>query len=74
MIECELCGKKSVIEVARHKDLGIPLFSCTNEECVDHAELLVCMNGQMEPITDILEAYKTVVEDITDEENSVSED
>ena len=70
MIRCELCGKKSVIEVAENG--GIKFFSCCNEECADFAGLLVETNGSLESVHEMLDVYKYVVKEITDEKDKVS--
>ena len=69
MIKCELCGQESVIRVAENG--GVGFFSCCNEDCIDHAELLVETNGGLQSVDEMLNAYYQIVEEITSEKDKV---
>ena len=69
MTECELCGQKTVTKVAENG--GMDFYSCCNENCIDFAELLVETNGGLESVHTMLDAYKTVVQEIADEKDKV---
>ncbi len=69
MIKCELCGKPTVVKVAEQH--GLDMFSCCNEECIDYAELLVETNGGLESVHTMLDGFKQIVKEVTDEKNKV---
>jgi len=68
---CRTCGEPSVIKVA--EKAGIMFFSCCNEKCNNYAELLVLTPFGMESVSNMIESYKKVIDEITCEKNKVSE-
>jgi hypothetical protein len=44
-MKCPGCGNKSMIRVA--KASNVDLYSCIMEECVEHAELFVMVEGSL---------------------------
>jgi len=67
MIPCKTCGEDTVLKVAEKN--GIDMYSCCNEDCDDYAELLVMTNQGTESMHNMLNTFKNVVKDITDEKD-----
>lgn len=69
MAKCCICQSDSILKVAEHGN--IDLFACCNESCINYAELLVESNGVMVVFADMMDAYRQVVKEITDEKNKI---
>jgi hypothetical protein len=50
------------------------MYSCCNEDCAEYAELMVESNGGLVKMYEMLNAFKDVVQEITDEKNKVHRD
>lgn len=69
MFLCLSCNEESVIKVAENG--GLDFFSCCNEKCKEYSELLVETNGRLAPVHDMLNAYREIVEELTNEKNKI---
>ena len=69
MIKCDICGETSVVQVA--ENCGVKFSSCCNEKCEDYAELLIETNGGFKNVHEMLNAYKDVMKEITNEKDKV---
>ncbi len=67
MIKCMVCGQPTIMQVASNNALDF--FSCCNENCKEYGELLVETNGGLIGVVDMLESYREIVNEITDEKN-----
>ncbi len=69
IIKCKECGEPTVMRVAENN--GVEFYSCCNEECSEYAELLVHTNNALQSIHIMLNGFKDVIQEITDEKNNV---
>lgn len=73
MVNCTKCGEDTVLKVGKHTEFDGNLYACCNEDCTEYAELLIYVNGILVSLPDMLNVYKEIVKEVTDEKNKVSE-
>lgn len=68
--QCKVCGENSILSVATNN--GVEFFSCCNEDCSEYAEMLVETMEGFIYAAEMLNKFKDVVKEITNERNKVS--
>ncbi len=56
--ECPTCGGNYLVKVSENDKLEF--YSCTNDDCVDHAILFVNFEGKYIKVSDMIEGMEKV--------------
>ncbi len=70
MIKCATCGEPTVVKVAENEE-GLDFYSCCNENCKVYAELLVNVQGELQSVPGMMNAYREIVKEIANEKNKL---